>query len=149
MSEYEYSVTIHSDADTVFDFVSDVRNMPKYMPTLDSAETEGPEKVHMHGEVRGHEYDADGELHIDKAARKLQWRSDSRSHYTGWLEVKPSGADSQVTVHVSFEPKPGEQAKYDESGGEDRVIQDVLEKTLMSIQNILENKGGKVEPRAA
>jgi ribosome-associated toxin RatA of RatAB toxin-antitoxin module len=39
--QYEESLTIRAEARKVFDFVADVRNMPKYLPTAEDAQSQG------------------------------------------------------------------------------------------------------------
>lgn len=157
MSEYEHTQRIEATPDQVFAFVSDVGNLPKYLPTTHSAQSQGSERVRVQGEAQGHRYDADGYFRRDEANGRLEWGSDGEISYSGWLEVKPGpdGDDrsSSVTVHLSFGPNPREAVN---AGGpppdgapSDRDIQDSLEKALVSIQNQVEGKGGKVEPAAA
>ncbi len=52
MPEYEHSQTIQASPDAVFAFVSQVRNLPQYLPTIKAAEPQGPERVVVHGEAR-------------------------------------------------------------------------------------------------
>ena len=101
----------------------------------------------MQGEVQGHTYDSDGFFRVDKANRRMEWGSDGEQHYEGWLEVSEDGRDSaQVTVHLSFSPRPDQQKKMAQaSGSVDATMQQGLQKTLESIQNLIEGKGGKVE----
>ncbi|CAA9506731.1 MAG: hypothetical protein AVDCRST_MAG62-277 [uncultured Sphingomonas sp.] len=54
--EYEDSVTVDADASAVFDFVSDVRNLPKYLPTTKDAQTQGEGRVRVQGEAQGNRY---------------------------------------------------------------------------------------------
>jgi uncharacterized protein YndB with AHSA1/START domain len=52
--EYEESLTMRAPADRVFDFIADVRNLPKYLPTTKDAQSQGGERVHVQGEAQGH-----------------------------------------------------------------------------------------------
>lgn len=57
MAEYEHAMTIDASPDAVFDFVADIRNLPKYLPTTKSAQPQGEERVRVQGEAAGHQYD--------------------------------------------------------------------------------------------
>ena len=151
MSEYEHSQTIQAPADRVFDFVSDLNNLPKYLPTVHKAMPQPGERVRLQGEANGHAYDSDGSFRVNKAQRRLEWGSDGEHHYTGWLQVTEDGRDSsEVTVHLSFAPRPDQQQKLAQStGSADTAIQEGLQKSLQSLVNLIEGKGGKVEVKAA
>lgn len=150
MSEYEHSIKIDALPNHVFDFVTDVHNLPMFLPTLHQAEPEPGERVHIHGEAAGHEYDADGRFHVDAIRQRMEWGSDGEHKYSGWLTVEPAGeSGSYVTVHLSFEPRPEEaQAFAASTGSADETIQQGLEKSLQALQSLLEGRG-KVKTEAA
>jgi hypothetical protein len=142
--EYEQSMTIHASPDAIFDFVADVHNMPKYLPTTNWAEPQRGERVLVQGEAAGHPYSADGYLRADRDRHTLEWGADEHD-YAGRLEIRPQGQNaSTVTVHLSFKQYPGGG-----HGPSDEDIQEGLVKALQSIENLVTGSGGKVEPRAA
>merc|ERR1719282_724052 len=61
-SDYEESITVKAPRDQVYDFVSDIKNMPKYMPTTKCAEKAGEERVRVEGSGDGFSYDTEGYL---------------------------------------------------------------------------------------
>lgn len=65
--EYVQSMTIHASPDMIFAFVSDVRNLPSYLPTTKEAAPQDGERVWVHGSAHGHEYEADGFLRPNRA----------------------------------------------------------------------------------
>ncbi len=145
MPEYEQSLTVQAAPDVVFDFIADARNMPKYLPTVQRAEPQEGERVHMEGDAKGHHYDSDGHLHADHAALRLEWGSDGEHAYSGWMQVVDAeDGQSKVTVHLSFAPPPDISANLEKSGDRDAVINEELQTALQSIQNEVEGKGGKV-----
>ena len=152
MSEYEHSLSVQVPPDQLFEFVSDVRNLPKYLPTVQDATRQSGERIRVKGEAAGHKYDDDGFFRVDAGRRRMEWGSDGDNHYSGWLEVAEDAGKSasQVTVHLSFEPSPELARQFEQQGGDrDRDIREGMEKTLVSIKNICEGRGGKVEPRSA
>jgi len=151
--EYEDSLVVEASPEAVFEFVSDIRNMPQYLPTTHHASSQGVERVRVQGEAAGRAYDSDGWLRLDRSEWRMEWGSDGENLYTGWMEVD-EGTDPEsclVTVHLSFQPKPGLNERLAEQGGGDRdlAIQRGLEASLQSIKNICEGRGGKVEPPQA
>ena len=149
MSDYQHTVTVNSPPDTIFDFVSDVANLPKYLPTTTSAEPQGTDRVRVKGEVAGHAYDADGYFRITDSVRRIEWGADGDRKYAGWLQVEggdspiatDDAARARVTVHLTFGARQGG------TDASDADVQRGLEASLQSIKNILEGKGGKIEPK--
>jgi uncharacterized protein YndB with AHSA1/START domain len=151
MSQYEHTATVNSSPEQVFDFVSNIDNLPRYLPTFKNAMSQGHERVRVQGEAGKHQYDSVGYYRVDKTRNRIEWGSDGDNQYHGWLEVKADeGAAATVTVHLSFDPRPDIAEKYDQlSGDRHRTIQESLEKALRSIKNQCEGEGGKIEPHAA
>lgn len=150
MAEYEHSAFVQASPEAVFDYISDVGNMPQYLPTTHHAEPQGEGRVRVQGEAKGHQYDSDGWIRVDQTEFRMEWGSDGEHHYTGWMEVEGDEAGSEVTVHLSFEPRPEEKERMAEgAGSHNAAIQQGLEAALKSIKNLVEGKGGKVEPASA
>jgi len=139
MGEYEHTATINCRAQKVFEFASDVRNFPLYLPTVRNVIKQGSEHVRVQGEARGRPYASDGMYHVDYIRKRMEWGSDSDDQYSGWLEVKGNDTTATVTVHLTFEP----HRDYDPT------IHEGLENALASIKNLCEGTGGKVEAYAA
>ena len=147
MSQYEQSLSINAKPDAILDFISDIKNLPKYLPTTKSAQSQGPDRVQVQGSAHGHAYNADGYLRCDRARKRIEWGSDE-GHYSGWMSVSDAGSDasSTVTVSIQMSQKPGQGSGRAPS---DSDINEGLQKSLESIKNYMEKDGGKVEPRAA
>jgi uncharacterized membrane protein len=150
MEDWSDSIDVAAGAQPVFDFVSDVGNLPKYLPTTRSAQSQGRDRVRVQGEADGHRYDADGRFEVDAGRRQLRWSSDGEHAYAGELEVQEAGDErSRVTVRIHFELAPEEAQRFDSQGGHDHVMRDGIRKALESIRKQCEGKGGKVEPPQA
>jgi uncharacterized membrane protein len=145
-SEYEETLKIDgATPEEIFAFVSDVENLPRYLPTTTNAEAQGPERVRVQGEAHGHRYDGDGWLKADPEAMRMEWGADE-GHYGGSMEIKPDGDGTYVTVRLSFAAPPSaSQARR--PSPED--VKDGIRKGLESIRNQVTGDGGKVEPDAA
>lgn len=139
--EFEERIIIHAAPDAVFDFVADVRNMPRYLPTARRAEPQQGDRVRIQGQAAGHPYDADGFLRVHHQRRRLEWGADEHS-YAGHLEVRPHGDAAEVTVHLAFRSYPHSDQHQ---GPSDADIREGLRKALRSIDNLLTGTGGKEE----
>lgn len=143
--EYEERLHVRADADEVFDFVADVSNLPKYLPTTKSAEDQGPDRVRVQGEAAGHRYDSDGYLRSDRERMRLEWGADE-GYYSGWMQIRSDGGGAEVVVHISLRDKPGQGEERADGGPSPDQVREGMRKGLESIRNHVEGRGGKEEP---
>jgi uncharacterized membrane protein len=151
-NEFEQSITVAAPVDDIFDFVSDVKNVPQYLPTVKSAQPQQGERIRTQGQAGERSYDSDGHFRVDKQAHRLEWGSDGENDYSGWLEVQgDGGAQSQVKVHIHYAPKPEvlqHMVERSPSHSFESAMNEGISKTLESIKRICEGKGGKEEIEA-
>lgn len=155
MQEYEQSKTVAAPANEVFAWVSDVDNLPKYLPPIQdagiggSAEAGSPgEKVEMTVEIPGRgRFESEGYFDVDAEARTMRWGAEADRDYSGRLTVAEAGdGQSEVTVHLSFGPRSVE-GEIQESSSEDRdPLEESLGATLESIRRQIEEGSGKLPP---
>lgn len=142
MADYQQSLTINAPANQILEFVGDIRNMPKYLPTTKNAEAQGEGRVRVQGEAKGHKYDSDGFLR--RLENRLEWGADE-GYYSGFLTVEPSGNDSSnVTVSISLNGTPPGADPNERPS--DEQINEGLRKGLESINNFVTGQGGKEKP---
>ena len=150
-NEFEQSITVDAVADNVFDFVSDVKNVPQYLPTVKNAQPQQGERIRTQGQVGERTYDSDGHFRVDKQSHRIEWGSDGENDYNGWLEVQEQGSRSLVTVHIHYSPKPEVLQRMVERSPDhsfDSVMNEGISKALESIKRICEGTGGKEEIEA-
>ncbi|HWV23320.1 MAG TPA: SRPBCC family protein [Thermomicrobiales bacterium] len=145
---YERSRLIQVGPDAVYDYVSDIRNLPNYLPTVRNASSEGEDRVRIDVDVQGHRASADGYLRGDSEKRRLEWASDP-DDYRGEMIVSDEVGKSRVIVRLQFAARSGYPQRIEGSTTEPDPIDEGLEAALDSIKNILEGEGGKVVPNAA
>jgi uncharacterized protein YndB with AHSA1/START domain len=139
--EYEHTLMINAPEEQVFAFVSQVENLPKYLPTTKHAEPQGTDRVRVQGEANGHQYNDDGYLRVDRASHRMEWGADEHD-YAGSMTVDGSGGQSEVRVQLTF--RGGEHIP-----DQDERVQRGLVAALESIKNQVEGRGGKQEVREA
>jgi len=127
MPEYSSTITVNCPADKVFGYVSDIKNLSSYLPTVHSAQPEG----------------------ADADARSMSWGSDGDNDYSGRMQVIETEDGAEVACTLHFNPKPAiAEHMNDTQGGPDRAIQEGLDASLRSIKNLCEGEGGKVATSA-
>ncbi len=151
MPEFERSRRINAPAHDVYAFVSEIGNLPKYLPTTKAAQTQGEGRVRVQGGGEGFQYDSDGYFRANSDTMRLEWGADEHD-YRGWLTVIGADGASDVTVHLSMTehlPERLGEATGNEPPSGPPPIEEGLDASLLSIQNLIEGRGGKVEPAIA
>lgn len=143
---FEETRRIPAAPEDVFAFVSDVRNLPRYLPTTTWAAPQGEDRVRLAGSAAGKQYEDDGYLRCDQPAMRMEWGADEH-HYSGEMQIRPDGDGSQVTVRLQFRTPP--QDGRPGGGPSEADIREGLRKALQSIENQVTGSGGKVEPHTA
>jgi hypothetical protein len=154
MAEYQQTQIVNRTADEVFAWVSDVENLPHYLPPVKEAGIEGPaevgkpgEKVRMRVEIPDlYETEGEGYFHVDEGEHRMEWGAEMDRDYSGWLSVSDrTDGTSEVAVHLSFGPKSVEEQVQERSGEERDPLEESLSATLESIRRQLEEGSGKVQ----
>lgn len=108
MGDHEHTATVRRDPDTVFAFLADPKNMPRYVDAMKRAEPAGGEEVHVVAEVGEHRFEGDAWMHADADARNIRWGADDTGAYHGELFVTGIGdVESKVTITLHTEHDDG------------------------------------------
>lgn len=147
MKEFRQNKTIDRAPAEVFGWLSDVGNLPKYLPPIKDASREGPdgERVWLRGEIpdRG-EFENEGYLRTDEPSMTLEWGAETSRDYSGRLEIQETASgSSNVEIQLWFGPRTVEGEIQEESSDERDPLEEALEATLESIRNQLEEGAGK------
>ena len=148
-TDFESSIEVNANADRIFEFLSDVRNVPQYLPTVTNAEPQPGERIHTQGKVGEHTYDSDGHFRIDRDRRRLEWGSDGENDYGGSMEVTEKGSDkAAVKVQIHYAPQPETRQRMEQQSPQhsfESAMNEGINKSLESIKRICEGTGGKQE----
>lgn len=131
MPDYQRSAKVKASADALFDYLSDIRNLPKYFDRMTSARSAGPDEIYSTANVNGKEVEGKAKFHVDTTAKKLQWSSEGENDYHGELEVTGDGNASEVAV------------KLHTKNTHKQRIEEGLQKTLDNIVRLVEERATK------
>ena len=150
MPEYTDRIDVAAPADAVFSFVSNISNLPKYLPTVHEAHSEPHERVEVDGTANGHAYKSAGWFKVDQAGRTMTWGSDGANDYSGRMSVSGEGDACKVECALQFTPTDDIKESMDRNqGGPSAAMTDGLRASLASIKEICEGTGGKHESTAS
>jgi hypothetical protein len=146
MGEYTGRIEIGRPPAEVFAFLADVRNMPRYLPTVTHVGPQGHHDDHddvaVEGEAEGKQYRNDGWVKAEPESRRMTWGSHSLQDYHGALEVKDASSGCAVELRLSLTPKPEvAQRLQKEHGNVDHGMRLAVERTLGSIKACCEQGG--------
>ena len=117
MPEYTDRIDVAASPDAVFRFVSDIENLPKYLPTVHQAHSRPQERVEVDGKANGHAYKSEGWFKIDQPSRTMTWGSDGDNDYSGKMAVQGEGSGSRVECSLQFTPTAEIKESMDKNQG--------------------------------
>lgn len=106
MAEHSRSTQVGVDADTAFSYLSDVGNLPDYLPRMTEAHRTGDEEIAVTADLdlgeQGHQtVEGQADFVVDDAGRTISWGSQGDKDYGGKIAVERAG-DSGSTVTVGL-----------------------------------------------
>ena len=131
MADFSGTTTVHAPEKALFDFLSDVRNLPRYFARMTSAEPGEGNEVHTTATLDdGTKVEGDAWFRVDEGARQIAWGAEGENDYHGTLEVRGAEVGSEVEVHLhTSRVDPG-----------DDHVEDGVARTLTSIKLLVEEQ---------
>ena len=129
MKTYDRKITMEVDPDHVFDFVSEPRNLPQFLPTVEYAEKLEDDRIRIKGKSHGHAYDSEGFFRVDRHKRYVEWGTEGDRAYSGWLQIREGDATnlaSEIEMQLMFAQPPD---------GDREAILAEMEQTLQAIRD--------------
>lgn len=126
MGDYQKDQVVDAPAQQLFDYLADVRNLPRYFSSMTSAEPAEGEAVHVVAVVHGTRREGEAWFRVDHDRKHLEWGSEGDSGYRGSLDV--TGDEERSTVTVSLHTERVESGELD----------DGLATTLATIRQLVE-----------
>jgi carbon monoxide dehydrogenase subunit G len=96
--QHEHTEHVAASPDAVYAAISDVGNLPAFVPQMTAARESGDGRVEVDARYEGHEQHGEAEFQKDDAARRIEWRAGSGYH--GWMQVDEDGDGSRLTLFL-------------------------------------------------
>lgn len=113
MADYRARTDVNAPAGSLFAYLSDVSNLPKYFDRMTSAVPRGGEAVEATAVLPdGREEKGEAWFRVDDAAQTLAWGSEGPNDYHGRLEVTATGDASVVEVTLSTERVESDEIQH-------------------------------------
>lgn len=103
MGDYQHTETVDAPAGRLFDYLADVRNLPRYFTAMTSAEPAEGDAVQVAATVHGTSREGEAWFRVDRDRQHLEWGAEGPSDYHGHLDVTGDGQTSLVTVSLHTE----------------------------------------------
>jgi uncharacterized protein YndB with AHSA1/START domain len=134
MGDYSKTITVAVPPERLFSYLSDVQNLPAYLPRLTSARPHDGDKVTVTAHIDpadAPEQDVTSEawIHVVEDGKSLEWGAPGPHDYHGRLHVAGGDAagTSRLTVEMHTERAEGEQVDHG------------LDEALVGIKNAAES----------
>jgi uncharacterized membrane protein len=139
MGDHRETTTVRTAPATLFSYLQDIENLPRYLPYLESARPLGGDRVEVTAKGDpGADAGPDGRvtaeawMRVVEEGRRLEWGSPGPHDYAGSLDVDagddPDEALLTVTLHTER--------------GEDDEIRDGLRSTIDGLTRAVEASAG-------
>ena len=97
--QHEHTEHITASPDAVYAAISDVSNLPHFVPQMTTARPAGDGRVEVDARYHGREQHGEATFSADPERRRIEWGS--ASGYRGWMEVAPDGDGSRLTLFLN------------------------------------------------
>ncbi len=131
MADFTGTTTVDASEKELFDFLSDVSNLPRYFARMTSAERGEGEEVHTTATLPdGTKVEGDAWFKVDESAQHIAWGAEGTSEYHGTLDVRGKDVGSEVEVHLHT-------TRVDPESEE---VKDGIDRTLATIKLLVEQQ---------
>jgi uncharacterized protein YndB with AHSA1/START domain len=97
--QHEHTEHVAAAPDAVYAAISDVRNLPRFVPQMTAVRPTGGGRVEIDARYEGHEQHGEASFRTDPTQRRIEWSSPSG--YRGWMSVTPDGDGSRLTLFLN------------------------------------------------
>jgi uncharacterized membrane protein len=128
MADYLASTDVAAPAAELFDYLSQVQNLPHYFERMTSVTDNEDGTITVTADLGDRVVEGEAWFEVDRDAQTLSWGSEGPNDYSGQLEVTGDGSSSVVAVTLRTERVAGVE------------IQEGLEQTVAVIKLIMESR---------
>jgi uncharacterized protein YndB with AHSA1/START domain len=97
--QHEHTEHVAAAPEAVFAAISDVTNLPRFVPQITAARPTDADRVEIDARYEGHEQHGEATFHADAGDRRIEWSAPSG--YRGWMKVEPDGDGSRLTLYLN------------------------------------------------
>jgi uncharacterized protein YndB with AHSA1/START domain len=97
--QHEHTEHIAAPPDAVYAAISDVGNLPRFVPQMTAARAGEDDRVEVDARYHGREQRGEASFQADDERRRIEWGSPSGYH--GWMEVAPDGEGARLTLFLN------------------------------------------------
>ncbi len=134
MPQHERSQSVAAPAEALFDYLSDIGNLPRYFARMTSARPGEGETVQVTARLPdGQEVEGEAWFRVNQDANRIEWGSQGPNDYQGWLEVSGDRGGSASMVHVHISTQRVDAGEIDRG----------LVETLAEIKRLVEDSNGE------
>jgi uncharacterized membrane protein len=126
MADFVANTDVAAPAAQLFDYLSQVQNLPNYFDRMTSVTDNGDGTIAATADLGDRTVEGEAWFNVDEDAQALSWGSEGPNNYSGELRVTGNEASSKVEVTLHTERAGGPE------------IQQGLERTVAAIKTIVE-----------
>ena len=130
MGDFHATTTVEASENALFDYLSQVDNLPHYFARMTSATAvDGQQEVHTTARMPdGQQVEGDAWFRVNTGDRRIEWGSEGAHDYHGSLEVTDAGGGTEVQVRMHTS----------RVADGDTEVQQGLDDTLATIKDLVE-----------
>jgi uncharacterized protein YndB with AHSA1/START domain len=115
--DHEHTEHIAASPQAVYAAISDVGNLPRFVPQLTGVRATGENRVQVDARYHGHDQQGEASFRADDELRRIEWGTPSGYH--GWMQVDADGDGSRLTLFLST--RHGSESEHDVSATLDAI----------------------------
>jgi uncharacterized membrane protein len=115
--QHEHTEHVAAPADAVYAAISDLGNLPRFVPQMTAARPAAGDRVEVDARYEGRTQHGEATFQKDDDARRIAWSA--ASGYNGWMKVDPDGDGSRLTLFL--ETRHGSERDHDISATLDAI----------------------------
>lgn len=109
MTTHTSTVQIGISAEHLWTYLSDVENLPEYLPQMTSAHRTSDDTVQVTAQIDpsdqpAQEVEGEAWFKVEQEGKTLTWGSEGPNNYEGQLDIDPAGDSTcELTVRINSE----------------------------------------------
>jgi uncharacterized membrane protein len=115
--QHEHTEHVAAPADAVYAAISDLGNLPRFVPQMTAARPTAGDRVEVDARYEGRTQHGEASFQKDDGERRIAWSAPSGYH--GWMKVDPDGDGSRLTLFL--ETRHGSESDHDISATLDAI----------------------------